>query len=274
MNGRVWLITGATSGFGRALAEAAIADGDVVVAAVRRPEALGDLTGRVSPVRLDVTDLSAMPAAVDQVFQQHGRVDVLVNNAGRGHLGAVEETTDNELRQLMDLHFFGPAELTRLILPSMRRQRSGAIVQMSSMGGRVVFPGVGGYCATKFALEGWSTALSQELKPFGVTVVIVEPGAFRTGFNGGTAIGISDPVADYDDQIAPLRDSFATADGRQPGDPNKAAHAIIAALADGEPPLHLVLGSDAIELVQTSLSAQTAELTEWAHLSRSTNFVG
>jgi NAD(P)-dependent dehydrogenase (short-subunit alcohol dehydrogenase family) len=171
----VWMITGATSGFGRAITEAALDNGTVVVAAVRHPDGLGDLADRVSVVELDTTDIDAMPAVVDQVLAEHGRIDVLVNNAGRGHLGAVEEATDAELRQLMDLHFFGPATLTRLVLPSMRERRSGALVQMSSMGGRTRFPGVGAYSATRYALEGWSEALAAEVQPFGITVLIVEP---------------------------------------------------------------------------------------------------
>ena len=271
MSERVWVITGASSGFGRAIAEAALAEGDVVVAAVRRPEALGELADRVSVVPLDTTDIDAMPGAVETVLSEHGRIDVLVNNAGRGWLGAVEETTDAELRQLMELHFFGPAALTRLVLPQMRDRGSGAIVQMSSMGGRVTFAGVGGYSASKYALEGWSEALAAELAPFGVSVVIVEPGAFRTGFNTAGAIGSSDPMPEYADQIDPLKQTFESSDGEQPGDPAKAAAAIIDALAATEPPLHLLLGPDAVELVGGALAQQSDEMRDWEQLSRSTD---
>ena len=181
---RVWLITGASSGFGRAIAEAALATGDTVVAAARRPEAVADLVAaapdRVTALRLDVTDTDRIRDAVAEVIDRHGRVDVLVNNAGRGAIGAAEETSDSELRDLMDLHFFGPAALTRAVLPRMRERGTGAIVQMSSMGGRFTFPGVGAYSATKFALEGWSEALAKEVDRFGIRVLIVEPGAFRT----------------------------------------------------------------------------------------------
>jgi NAD(P)-dependent dehydrogenase (short-subunit alcohol dehydrogenase family) len=274
MGARVWLITGATSGFGRAIAEAALAGGDTVVAAVRRPDGLGDLTGRLSVATLDVTDVDAMPAVVEQVLAEHGRIDVLVNNAGRGHLGAVEETTDAELRALMDLHFFGAAALTRLVLPAMRERGSGAIVQMSSMGGRVTFPGVGGYSATKYALEGWSEALAAEVRPFGITVLIVEPGAFRTGFNTSDAIGTSSPLPAYQEQLEPLRASFADADGRQPGDPAKAAAAIVTALAHDDPPLHLPLGPDAVDMIGTNLATQSTEIRRWAELSNSTNVSG
>lgn len=269
---RKWMITGVTSGFGRAIAEAALAAGDGVVAAVRRPEALAELADRVSVVRLDTTDIASMPGVVDEVLGRHDRIDVLVNNAGRGHLGAVEEATDPELRALMDLHFFGPAALTRLVIAHMRGRGSGDIVQMSSMGGRTTFPGVGAYSATKYALEGWSEALAAEVAPFGIRVMIVEPGAFRTGFNNAGAIMTSEPLEAYADQLEPLRRTFEEQAGQQPGDPAKAAAAIIRALAADHPPLHLVLGSDAAELVGTSLKEQQAELAEWETVSRSTDF--
>jgi NAD(P)-dependent dehydrogenase (short-subunit alcohol dehydrogenase family) len=267
----VWMITGATSGFGRAIAEAALDAGATVVAAVRRPDALGELADKVSVVELDTTDVEAMPAVVDQVLADHGRIDVLVNNAGRGHLGAVEEASDAELRQLMDLHFFGPAALTRLVLPAMRERGSGAIVQMSSMGGRTTFPGVGAYSASKYALEGWSEALAAEVKPFGIQVLIVEPGAFRTGFNQSGAILNSDPIPAYEDQIGPLRETFASQDGQQPGDPAKAAAAIVQALEEEDPPLHLVLGSDAADMVGQTLTTQQAELADVEPVARSTD---
>ncbi len=268
---RIWLITGTTSGFGRALAEAVLDRGDTVVAGVRRPAALGDLADRVTPVTLDVTDPAAISRAVADVLLWHGRIDVLVNNAGRGHVGAVEETTDAELRGLMDLHFFGPAALTRAVLPHMREQGSGAIVQMSSMGGRLSFPGVGGYSATKFALEGLTEALHDEVARFGIRTLVVEPGAFRTGFNRSGALTHSEAIAAYDDAIQPVRDDLANGDGNQPGDPGKAAAAILAALDADAPPRRLVLGSDAADAVGASLAAQQEELTEWEATSRGTD---
>ena len=188
---RVWLITGASSGFGRAIAEAALATGDIVVAAARRTDALAELVAsapeRVTALALDVTDADRIHAAVGEVLDWHGRVDVLVNNAGRGAIGAAEETSDSELRDLMDLHFFGPAALTRALLPGMRERGSGAIVQMSSMGGRFTFAGVGAYSATKFALEGWSEALAKEVGRFGIQVLIVVPQGFREEIAGAAA---------------------------------------------------------------------------------------
>ncbi len=273
---RVWLITGASSGFGRVIAEGALAAGDIVVAAVRRPDAVADLIAtapdRASALQLDVTDAERISSAVGEVLLRHGRIDVLVNNAGRGLIGAAEETTDAELRDLMDLHFFGPAALTRAVLPRMRDQGSGAIVQLSSQGGRLSFPGVGAYSATKFALEGWSEALAAEVAGFGIRVLIVEPGAFRTSFNGPGALLVSVGIPAYDDQIGPVRAGMAAGDGDQPGDPVKAAAAILAALDAPEPPLRLVLGADAADAVGARLQQQSAEFSAWEKVSHSTGF--
>ena len=273
---RVWLITGANSGFGRAIAECALAAGDTVVAAARRTDALADLVasapGRVTALALDVTDADRIRAAVAEVLDQHGRIDVLVNNAGRGAIGAAEETSDSELRALMDLHFFGPAALTRAALPGMRERGGGAIVQMSSMGGRFTFPGGGAYSATKFALEGWSEALAKEVERFGVRVLIVEPGAFRTSFNGPGALLMSKPIAAYDDQIEPLRTGMPDDDGKQPGDPAKAAAAILLALDSPGPPLRLALGNDAVDAISEALTDAKAELAAWERVGRSAVF--
>lgn len=273
--GRVWLITGATSGFGRAIAEAALAAGDTVVAAARRPQALDDLAGRypgrVNAVALDVTDHGRIADVVADVVLWHGRIDVLVNNAGRGLVGAVEETTDRELRDLMDLHFFGPAALTRAVLPHMRAQGSGAIVQLTSQGGRLSFPGVGGYSATKFALEGLTEALAGEVAPFGIKVMIVEPGAFRTSFAGGGLL-MADEMPEYADTVGQVRKGLPDSDGRQPGDPAKAAAAILTALDAEDTPLRLPLGSDAADAVAASLDGLRKEFAAWEPLIRSTDF--
>jgi NAD(P)-dependent dehydrogenase (short-subunit alcohol dehydrogenase family) len=273
--GRVWLITGASSGFGRAIAEAAVAVGDTVVATARRPAALDDLVAahpdRAVAVALDVTDAARVAAVVADTVLWYGRVDVLVNNAGRGHLGAIEETTDRELRDLMDLHFFGPAALIRAVLPHMRRRGSGAIVQITSMGGQISFPGAGAYSATKFALEGLSEALVQELAPFGIKVLVVEPGAFRTAFNGA-ALSLSTPMPAYDDIVGPSRTMLAEDDGKQPGDPAKAAAAILAALGTDKTPLRLPLGNDAVDILVAHADGVRQELLAWESVSRSTDF--
>jgi NAD(P)-dependent dehydrogenase (short-subunit alcohol dehydrogenase family) len=273
---RVWLITGASSGLGRAIAEAALAAGDNVVAAARRTGALADLVAsapeRVTALQLDVTDGDRISAAVAEVLDGHGRVDVLVNNAGRGAIGAAEETSDRELRDLMDLHFFGPAALIRAVLPGMRERGTGAIVQMSSMGGRFTFPGVGAYSSTKFALEGWSEALAKEVERFGIRVLIVEPGAFRTSFNGPGALLMSQPIPAYNEQIEPLRTVMPDDDGKQPGDPAKAAAAILQALDSEDPPLRLALGNDAVDGIAESLDSAKAEPAAWERVGRSAVF--
>jgi NAD(P)-dependent dehydrogenase (short-subunit alcohol dehydrogenase family) len=273
--GRVWLITGASSGFGRSIAEAALAAGDTVVATARRLDVLDDLISaqpeRAVAAQLDVTDTARIDAVADEVLRRFGRIDVLVNNAGRGHVGAVEETSDRELRDLMDVHFFGPAALTRAVLPAMRRQGSGAIVQMSSMGGRSSFPGVGGYSATKFALEGLSQALAKEVAPFGIKVLIVEPGSFRTRLLG-TAMTQSAAIAGYEATAGATRHTLSDSDGNQPGDPAKAASAILTALAVEATPLRLPLGNDAADAIAAHLEQAREEFLAWEQVARSTDF--
>lgn len=271
---RVWLVTGANSGFGRAITEAAVADGDTVVAAARRVETLADLVaahpGRVESARLDVTDLAGVDAVVGDVVARHGRVDVLVNNAGRAHVGAFEETTDAELRDLFDVHVFGPAALVRAVLPHMRERRSGAIVQMSSMGGQMSFAGVSVYSATKHALEGMSAGLAAEVGPLGIKVLVVEPGAFRTNLFGGSTV--SAPIADYDATVGPSRRMLTEQHGAQPGDPAKAAAAILAALRADRTPLHLPLGDDAVDAILEHLDEVRAGITEWEPVARDTRY--
>jgi NAD(P)-dependent dehydrogenase (short-subunit alcohol dehydrogenase family) len=269
---RLWLITGANSGFGRAITEAAVAAGDVVVATARRVTTLDDLVAahpdQVEALALDVTDAAAIAAAVQDVADRHGRVDVLVNNAGRSHVGAAEETTDAELRSLFEVHVFGPAALIRAVLPHMRARRSGAIVQLSSMGGRISFAGFAAYSATKFALEGLSEALADEVRPLGIKVLIVEPGAFRTGLFA--SISTSTEIGDYAATVGPTRQMVATGDGTQPGDPAKAAAAIISALDADDTPLHLPLGGDAVDAVVAGLDRVRAEIGAWEKVARDT----
>jgi NAD(P)-dependent dehydrogenase (short-subunit alcohol dehydrogenase family) len=273
---QVWFVTGASSGFGRAIAEAAAEAGDTVVAAVRRPAALDELVaaypGLIDPVALDVTDAAAGKAAIDAAVARHGRIDVLVNNAGRTQVGAVEETTDRELRSLFDLHVFGPFALTRAVLPHMRERRSGAVVMMSSVGGQVVMPGFGVYCATKFALEAVTDALADEVRPFGITVLAVEPGAFRTNLFGPGAAVLSEENPAYAETAGATRRFVEGGDGAQPGDPAKAAAAIRAALAAERTPLRLPLGGDAVDLILTHLDTVREELVTWEKVSRGTDF--
>jgi NAD(P)-dependent dehydrogenase (short-subunit alcohol dehydrogenase family) len=273
---RVWLITGASSGFGRAVAEAALDRGDRVVATARDPGRLSDLAAanRAHVIALDVTDAEQRLCAVDQAVQKFGRIDVLVNNAGRTQVGAVEETTDDELRSLFELHFFAPVALTRAVLPRMRAQGGGAIVQMSSVGGQITAPGFGAYCATKFALEGITQALHDEVARFGIRTLIVEPGAFRTGLFRPGAAYQSQPMAEYAETVGPTRDYVSSGDGSQPGDPAKAAQAILQALDADEPPLRLVLGGDAIDNIRARLDQLTQELGRWEEVGRRTAIEG
>ncbi|WP_030859974.1 oxidoreductase [Streptomyces sp. NRRL S-37] len=272
---KVWLITGASSGFGRAIAEAALADGDVVIGAARRPEALDDLVAahpdQVESLRLDVADVEDAEAAVRDVLARHGRIDVLVNNAGRTHVGAFEETTDDELRELFDVHVLGPAALVRAVLPSMRERRSGAIVQMSSMGGQLSFAGFAAYSGTKFALEGMSEALADEVREFGVKVLIVEPGSFRTGLFETSRAGVS-PDSGLYAKVGETRSAVAGGDGTQPGDPAKAADLILAALEAADTPLRLPLGADGVDGILAHLDQVRAEVLAWEKRARATAF--
>jgi NAD(P)-dependent dehydrogenase (short-subunit alcohol dehydrogenase family) len=269
---RVWLITGANSGFGRAIAEAAVASGEVAVATARLISSLDDLAakhpGQVDVLPLDVTDSAVIDATVRDVISRHGRIDVLVNNAGRTHVGAAEETTDAELRDLFEVHVFGPSALTRAVLPHMRSRRSGAIVQISSMGGQMSFAGFSAYSATKFALEGMSEALADEVRPLGIKVLIVEPGAFRTGLFGNYSA--STPIPDYDGTVGRTRRMVETGAGTQPGDPAKAAAAILTALDAPNTPLRLPLGDDAVDAILSHLDSTRADLHTWDKLSRDT----
>jgi NAD(P)-dependent dehydrogenase (short-subunit alcohol dehydrogenase family) len=272
---RVWLITGSSSGFGSAIARAALDRGDAVVATARRPESLDELVAvapdRVLPVALDVSDPAQIAAAVAAARERFGRIDVLVNNAGHGSVGAVEEIAMDDLRSIMDTMFFGAVALTQAVLPHLRAQGSGAIVQVSSMGGQLSMPGFGAYCAAKFALEGLSEALAPEVGPLGIRVLIVEPGAFRTGFGGGR-MHRSDPLPAYAETVGPTRAAVDAMDGSQPGDPDRAAAAILAALDADEPPLRLALGDDAVDAIRAKHEQLRADLEGWEAVSRGTAF--
>jgi NAD(P)-dependent dehydrogenase (short-subunit alcohol dehydrogenase family) len=272
---RVWLITGASSGFGQAIAEAALAAGDTVVATARRSAAVERLAAahpeRAHAVALDVTDADRIGEVVSEILRRVGRIDVLVNNAGHTQVGAVEETTDRELRDLMDVHFFGPAALTRAVLPQMRRQGTGTIVQMSSTGGQLSFAGFSAYSATKCALEGYSEALASEVNPLGIRVLIVEPGSFRTNLFGSSRHE-SAPMSVYEDTVGPTRAMIDNTAGKQPGDPVRAAAAILEALESEAPPLRLVLGNDAVDAIGGHLDMVRNDLETWEPVSRKTDF--
>jgi NAD(P)-dependent dehydrogenase (short-subunit alcohol dehydrogenase family) len=275
MTDRVWLITGCSAGFGRELALAALAVGDQVMATARQPERLADLVasgaGRARVAQLDVTDEEQVSAAVARTVAEFGRIDVVVNNAGHGSVGAVEELGLGELRALMDVMFFGAVAVTKAVLPRLRAQGSGTIVQLSSMGGQLSLPGFGAYCAAKFALEGLSEALAAEVAPFGIQVLIVEPGAFRTEF-GGQRMHRSAMIDEYAVSTGPTRAAVDSMDGSQPGDPQKAARAILEVLDCPDPPLRLALGSDAVDNIAAHHELLRSDLTRWEKLSRAVDF--
>jgi NAD(P)-dependent dehydrogenase (short-subunit alcohol dehydrogenase family) len=269
---RTWLITGASSGFGLAIAQAALERGDSVAATARKVKSLEALEEgeRIALLPLDVTEADQRTAAVEAVIERFGRIDVLVNNAGRTQVGAVEETTDGELRDLFELHFFAPAALTKTVVPQMREQGGGTIVQMSSVGGQVTYAGFGAYCATKFALEGLTETLQEEVAPFGIRVMIVEPGAFRTGLFRPGAAYMSAEMPQYEDTVGPTRAYVRDNHLKQPGDPALAARAILTALDADEPPLRLVLGADAIGNIRKRLDRLSSELDGWEDVGRPT----
>ena len=273
-DGRVWLITGCSAGFGRELALAASAAGDRVMATARQPERLAALVaaggGRVRTAPLDVTDEEQVAAAVARTLAEFGRIDVVVNNAGHGSVGAVEELDLADLRALLDVMFFGAVAVTKAVLPHLRAQGGGAIIQLSSMGGQVTMPGFGAYCAAKFALEGLSEALAAEVAPFGVRVLIVEPGAFRTEF-GGERMHRSPTIDAYAVSTGPTRAAVDGMDGTQPGDPRKAARAILEVLDSVDPPLRLALGNDAVDAIAAHHDLLRRDLTRWERLSRATD---
>src|ERR1700722_13615601 len=254
---RVWLITGSSSGFGLQLAQTALEHGDRVVATARQASSLDELVatapdGAALAVRLDVNDPDERAAAIAAAVDHFGGLDVLVNNAGFGSVGAVEEIRLDEFRPLMETMFFGPLALVQAALPIMRAQRSGAIVQISSMAGQVTMPGFGAYCASKFALEAVSESLAAEVRPLGIQVLIVEPGAFATGFGGARMQGSPELGRVYAETVGPTRAAVDGMDGSQPGDPARAAAAIVRAVGHAEAPLHLALGDEAVDAIRAA----------------------
>ncbi|WP_299036722.1 oxidoreductase [uncultured Pseudokineococcus sp.] len=270
-----WLITGCSTGLGRSLAEAVLARGDSAAVTARDVSAVEDLVaahpGTALALALDVTDAAQVAEAVRAAEERFGGVDVLVNNAGYGYRGAVEEGDDADVRRLFDTNFFGAVAMVKAVLPGMRARRSGAVVNVSSIGARVCPPGSGYYAAVKAALEGMSGSLRQELAPLGVAVMAVEPGGFRTDFAGRSLTGASAPIADYAETVGPRRKENDTVHGTQPGDPARAAEAMITAITSPEPPALLLLGTDALSAAGAVLDAQRAELEAWRELSASTD---
>ena len=268
---KVWLITGTSSGFGRELVDQLLASGQKVVATARKPEQLADLQQKhpdtVLTIALDVTDASSVDKAIAAALKKFGRVDVLINNAGYGLAGAIEEATEAEFMPVFETNVFGLIRVTRALLPQFRKQRSGNIVNLSSVGGLIGSPGWGYYNASKFAVEGFSEALAGELEPLGIHVTIVEPGPFRTEFLGSSGKEAEQRIADYDSTAGKTRQYFHDQAGKQPGDPVKAVAAIIAAVKAPKPPKHLVLGKIAFDRMEKRLDDWKQELAAWQETS-------
>lgn len=269
------LITGANSGFGLALAREALAAGHRVVGTVRSEQARAELEalapGLISGRLVDVTDFDAIPAVVADVEASVGPLGVLVNSAGYGHEGVLEESPLEAMRRQFEVNVFGAVAMIRAVLPYMRQRRRGHILNITSMGGYITMPGIAYYCGSKFALEGISDALGKEVEGFGIAVTAVAPGSFRTDWAGRSMVRSPRSIADYDALFDPLRQSRQEKSGKQLGDPAKAAQAMLAAIEAAAPPRHLLLGSDALGLVRQKLSALEEEINHWQALTRSTD---
>ncbi|WP_309124752.1 oxidoreductase [Arthrobacter sp.] len=270
-----WLITGCSTGLGRALAEAVLERGDSAIVTARDESTVRDLAtdypDTVLALPLDVTDAAQVRTAVERGTEVFGGIDVLVNNAGYGYRAAVEEGDDDDARELFDTHFFGSVDLIKAVLPQMRARRSGTIVNLSSIGAKITPAGSGYYAAVKAAIEGLTGSLRKELEPLGITAMVVEPGGFRTDFSGRSLQQSAEAIPDYAGTAGKRRKENDTTHGTQPGDPAKAAAAIISTVASGKTPEVLILGSDALGAHRDVLQAQLESLETWAPISRSTD---
>ncbi|WHP30325.1 oxidoreductase [Trabulsiella odontotermitis] len=272
---KLFFITGVSSGFGRALATEAMKAGHRVVGTVRNQQAKeafeavapGQCFGRI----LDVTDFDAIAPLVNATEQDIGAVDVLVNNAGYGHEGIMEESPLSEALHQFDVNVFGAVAVIKAFLPYFRTRRAGHILNITSMGGFITMPGISYYCGSKFALQGISETLSKELKPFNIKVTAIQPGSFRTDWAGRSMVRSPRSINDYDHSFGPIRETREKRSGHQPGDPLKAARAILHLLNHPEPPASLLLGSDAVTFVRDKLQQMTADIAAWENVSRSTD---
>jgi len=272
----VWFITGCSTGFGRELAKLVLERGYRAVITARDPSKIQDLMAghedRALALKLDVADKTEVSLAVKWAEAAFGSIDVLVNNAGYGYVGAVEESEEAEIRAMMETNFYGLARMIHAVLPGMRRRRRGNIVNISSIGGLVGLPGVGYYNATKFAVEGLSESLSKEVAPLGIKVLIVEPGPFRTDWAGRSLKKSSRQIAEYAETAGASLERMISRNGQQAGDPVRAGKAIIEALESDNAPLHLVLGMIALETARTKIERLREELDDWEEISLSADF--
>lgn len=268
-------ITGVSSGLGNALAREALAAGHRVIGTLRSEAAVQAFESlsqdRAHGVILDVTDFDRIDSVVATVEAEYGPVDVLVNNAGYGHEGIFEESPLEEMRHQFEVNVFGAVAVTKAFVPYFRKRRAGHILNITSMGGTITLPGISYYCASKFALEGISDTLSKELQPFNVFVTAVAPGSFRTDWAGRSMQRTPRSIDDYDATFDPVRKAREERSGRQPGDPQKAAVAMLQIISSPAPPAHLLLGSDALSLVRAKLAHAASEIDQWETLTRSTD---
>jgi NAD(P)-dependent dehydrogenase (short-subunit alcohol dehydrogenase family) len=273
---KIFFITGVSSGFGLAFAEAALAAGHTVVGTVRNEEAGQKFemmeSRRAKAITLDVTDFDSINPKLIRVGQEIGPIDVLVNNAGYGHEGTLEESPLSDLRRQFDVNVFGAVAVIKAVLPSMRKRRMGHIVNVTSMGGFITMPGIAFYCGSKFALEGISEALAKEVKGFGIKVTAIAPGSFRTDWAGRSMVRADRSISDYDTLFEPIRQARQAKSGQQAGDPSKAAQILLRIVTAQNPPVHLLLGTDAVNLVREKIEALKNEIAEWENVSRSTDF--
>jgi NAD(P)-dependent dehydrogenase (short-subunit alcohol dehydrogenase family) len=271
---KILLITGVSSGFGRALAQEALAAGHTVVGTVRSAQAQSEfeaLHARAVARVLDVTQFDAIDAVVAEIESGVGPIDVLVNNAGYGHEGVMEESSLDEMRRQFDVNVFGAVAMMKAVLPFMRARRRGHILNITSMGGHITMPGITYYCGSKFALEGISESLGKEVAPLGIAVTAVAPGSFRTDWAGRSMQRTPRSIADYDAIFDPIRQAREEKSGKQLGDPRKAARAMLVAIESETPPAHLLLGTDALGLVRGKLAAFEKEIAAWESVTISTD---
>ena len=270
-NSLTWFITGCSTGFGRELAKVVVARGYRAAVTARDPTQVADLVAghedRTLALRLDVTDPTQVAESVRHAEDRLGRIDVLVNNAGIGYFAAVEESDEADVRRMFEIDFFGLASMTRAVLPGMRKRRSGHIVNIGSIAGLAAYPSLGYYCAAKFAVEGLSEVLAEEVRPLGIKVTLVEPSAFRTDWAGRSANEARAEIADYAATAGAVRRELRELNGKQPGDPVRAANAIIQVVESRVPPLHLLLGKDALRMAREKLDALRRDFDTWQNVT-------
>lgn len=273
---KVWFITGCSTGFGRELAKEALQQDNKVVVTARKPDEVKDLVAQFSEtaiaVKLDVTKPEDIKSSVQQAMNKFGRIDVLVNNAGIGYFGAIEESEEEEVRRMFEINVFGLANMTKEVLPIMRKQRGGHIVNVASIGGLVAFPAVGFYNATKFAVDGFSESLSKEVAPLGIKVTVIAPSGFRTDWAGRSANEAKTVIEDYATTAGQNRNNIRGYSGKQPGDPERAAKAIIKAVESENPPLRLLLGAAALRGARNKIKELQRDIDAWEETTVGADF--